>query len=85
MKIADKILGEILLHKRGEYQWYINQKPGFKEPIIEAMESYHAQFTTQKQVTDDIKDINFIKWYSGMDESKIRNAYKRYIKESKTK
>lgn len=28
-----------------------------------------------------IKDINFIKWYSGMDESKIRSAYERYLKE----
>jgi hypothetical protein len=28
-----------------------------------------------------IEDINFIKWYSGMDEQKIRNAYERYLKE----
>jgi hypothetical protein len=33
---------------------------------------------------ETIHDINFIKWYSGMDEVKIRNAYKRYIQESKT-
>jgi hypothetical protein len=32
--------------------------------------------------TDEIKDINFLKWYSGMEVSKIRCAYKRYLKES---
>ncbi|MFA5715030.1 MAG: hypothetical protein WC998_04790 [Candidatus Paceibacterota bacterium] len=32
---------------------------------------------------EDIKDINFIKWYSGMEEHKIRNAFKRYKNEVK--
>ena len=30
-----------------------------------------------------LTDIEFIKWYSGMEEHKILNAYKRYIKEKK--
>lgn len=30
---------------------------------------------------ETLKDINFIKWYSGMEEVKIRNAYNRYLKE----
>jgi hypothetical protein len=30
---------------------------------------------------EEIIDINFIKWYSGMDEQKIRNAFKRYKNE----
>lgn len=34
------------------------------------------------QLSNEIKDINFIKWYSGMDEVKIRNAHKRYVKEN---
>lgn len=35
----------------------------------------------QSDMREEIKDINFIKWYSGMDEQKIRNAFKRYQKE----
>ena len=31
--------------------------------------------------TAEISDINFIKWYSGMEEQKIRNAFERYKKE----
>lgn len=37
----------------------------------------------EAEVSDDIADINFIKWYSGMEESKIRNAFKRYKNENK--
>lgn len=30
-----------------------------------------------------LTDIEFIKWYSGMDEDKILRAYERYKKETK--
>lgn len=35
-------------------------------------------FLDKQPVDNEIQDINFIKWYSGMDEKKIRNAFKRY-------
>jgi hypothetical protein len=42
-------------------------------------------YHTEKQRTDDrellIHDINFIKWYSGIEEQKIRSAFKRYKNE----
>ena len=30
----------------------------------------------------EVKDIEFLKWYSGMDESKIRSAFERFKKEN---
>ena len=35
--------------------------------------------------SETIHDINFIKWYSGMEEQKIRNAFERYKREAKIK
>ena len=32
---------------------------------------------------EQLTDIEFVKWYSGMEESKILSAYKRYLKERK--
>ena len=36
-------------------------------------------------IREELRDINFIKWYSGMDEQKIRNAFERYKKETNQK
>lgn len=41
-----------------------------------------AQPSPDSQVREEqIADINFIKWYSGMEEQKIRNAFERYTRE----
>jgi len=51
--------------------------------LSQLLEEYASIPVTQsgKELREEIADINFIKWYSGMDEEKIRNAFKRYQKE----
>lgn len=51
-KIADKILSDTLLKYRGEFQWYLKQKPGFTNAILDAMESYHL-FREKEDVKGD--------------------------------
>jgi hypothetical protein len=51
------------------------------EWIDSEISSLKEQIKKEETLPNDIADINFIKWYSGMDEQKIRNAFKRYKNE----
>ena len=54
-------------------------KDDSKDSYDEYISSF-AEALDSLEAEEEIKDINFIMWYSGMEESKIRNAYKRYKK-----
>jgi len=48
---AEEILDKKLQKARGEFAWYIKQKPGFKEVLIEAMLEF-ASRKVQDRDTD---------------------------------
>ena len=56
-----------------------------KQILKIAKEQYLIGLQSEVPIREEIKDINFIKWYSGMDEKKIRNAFERYKKETNQK
>ena len=51
----------------------------YNSDIPKAIESYYKGQEPKQE--EEIRDINFIKWYSGMEEEKTRKAYNRYTKE----
>ena len=52
-----------------EHQAYID---GWYDAIEFCQDKEQSE---QNEEGETIKDINFLKWYSGMEETKIRNAY----------
>ena len=53
---------------------------------MEAINEYTEktiQHLISKKTDEQLTDIEFVKWYSGMEETKILSAYKRYLSERK--
>lgn len=48
------------------------------EDIIKTEKALSIQGVSQQR---ELLPFDFIKWYSGMEETKIRNAYDRWLKE----
>ena len=42
---------------------------------------YNVNWLTRVKTTED-KIIDFGEWYSGMEREKVKNAYKRFLKET---
>lgn len=56
--------------------------------IVEGKDGYHyliglLGIRLIEDSDGEIHDMKFIKWYSGMTEAKIKQAYKRYLNETK--
>lgn len=49
---------------------------------VESQTQLLSEYASQLPKVTEIQDINFVKWYSGMDEQKIRNAFERYKRET---
>ena len=70
---------ELLMYDCLGYDVRFDPKWQLIKSEIAALEKQIAE--AKETITEGIKDINFIKWYSGMEEQKIRNAFERYKKE----
>lgn len=72
-----------------ELKWMAEQldtcfKNFMHEVKIETINEYTEktiQHLISKKTEEQLTDIEFVKWYSGMEESKILSAYKRYLTE----
>ena len=67
----------------GNERYHHKDCPYYPGSMSELFDEMKAQLQ-KVEMPNDIKDINFIKWYSGMDESKIRKAFERFKKENQT-
>ena len=74
-----------------ELKWMAEQldtcfKNFMHEVKIETINEY-TEKTIQNLISnkseDHLTDLEFVKWYSGMEEAKILSAYKRYLIERK--
>lgn len=74
-----------------ELKWMAEQldtcfKNFMHEVKIETINEY-TEKTIQNLISNKgeerLTDIEFVKWYSGMEETKILSAYKRYLAERK--
>jgi hypothetical protein len=69
-----------------DFMWgiYNRNSPEMKR-INELMAEIKSELATLKSENADDEIIDFAMWYSGMEQGKVLNAYKRYLREVKSK
>ena len=66
----------------GKTDYYLTRQPIAWQRAKELLSSPNNRPSpTGDRDCEELKDIGFIQWYSGMEEYKIRNAYERYKRE----
>lgn len=76
-KIVEKIQDEVII------KWADSIRlPSGYDPDLDLLYKMILEFLNSID-KETITDIGFIQWYSGMEESKIQSAYKRYLSECK--
>jgi hypothetical protein len=82
MKTAEEWIFETHPEVKVEWQMTAHDDKFMVRMMDEYGEYKIAQIQHPVVSDEDIQDINFIKWYSGMQEQKIRSAFERYKNET---